>query len=130
MGIFDKLLQKRKDKLIKHAASQMEPGETVKAMAICEPAKGAVGRLLVGYRSSSGRKQVGLMATDRNLYVFPLHPLKQEVFDCALKQTIATSDLRYEKPNILVGEYAFVTAAAEKRAEEVVEALRQPATLA
>jgi len=123
MGIFDKLIQKRKDKLVLHAASQMEPGETVRATAICQPAKGAAMRWVTGRQSW---KQAGLMATNRNLYVFPLNPMKQEVFECALKQPIASSDLRYESRQILVGDYAFMPVAAEKGAEDVVEALREP----
>jgi hypothetical protein len=124
MGIFKKAIQKRKDGLVRHAASQMEPGETVTAMAICQPAAGGAMRLMTGRDSV---QQAALMATDRNLYLFPLHPLKQEVLECALKQPIATSDLRYEKPHILVGEYQLVPTTWEKKARDVVDALRQPA---
>lgn len=123
MGIFAKALQKRKDKLVTHAASQMEPGETVNAMAICEPAKGAGMRLLTGRVSW---QQAGIMATDRNLYVFPLHPLKGgEVLGCVLKQPLAESDLRYEYSSIVVGDYQFLGVAAEKKNQVLVETLRQ-----
>ena len=128
MGIFGKALQKRKDRLVQHASAQMEPGETVHAMAICEPAAGAAGRLITGRQSW---QQAGLMVTGRNLYVFPLHPLKGgEVFECVLKQPIGDSDLRCEGPHVVVGDYQFVTVAAEKRARDAVEALRQPAPAA
>ena len=123
MGIFSKALQKRKDKLITHAAPQMEPGETVTAMAICEPAKGAGMRLLTGRISW---QQAGLMATDRNLYVFPLHPLKGgEVLECMLKQPLDTSDIRYEHSSVVVGDYQFLSVGAEKKNQDVVEILRQ-----
>ena len=124
MGIFSRALQKRKDRLVQHAAAQMEPGETVHAMAICEPAAGGAMRLITGRVSW---QQAGLMATDRNLYVFPLHPLKGEVLECALKQPIDASDLRCEGPHVVVGDYQFVTVGAEKKARDAVEALLQPA---
>ena len=128
MGIFSKAVQKRKDKLIAHAAPQMEPGETVHAMVLCQPAAGGAARLLRGKISWD---QAGLMATERNLYVFPLHPLKGgEVMECALKQPTATSDLRCEGPHLLVGDYQFVTLAAEKNARKSVDFLRRPAPAA
>ena len=125
MGIFSKAFQKRKDKLVQHAAAQMEPGEIVRAMAICQPAAGGAVRLVTGRQSF---QQAGVMATDQNVYVFPLHPLKGgEVLEYVLKQPIGSSDLRCEGPNVLVGEYQLVTIPAEKKARDAVEALLQPA---
>jgi hypothetical protein len=124
MGIFSKAFQKRKDKLAEHASAQMEPGETVHAMAICQPAAGGAMRLITG---SQSWQQAGVMATDRSIYVFPLHPLKGgEVLECVLKQPIADSDLRCEGPHVVVGEYQFVTIASEKKARDAVAALLQP----
>jgi hypothetical protein len=124
MGIFGKAFQKRKDKLALHASAQMEPGETVHAVAICQPAAGGAMRLISGRDSW---QQAGLMATDRNLYVFPLHPLKGgEVLECILKQANGDSDLRCEGPNVVVGEYQFVTVASEKKARDAVAALLRP----
>ena len=125
MGIFAKALQKRKDKLVEHAADQMEPGETVHAVALCQPAAGGGMRLITGHQSW---QQAALMATDRSLYVFPLHPLKGgQVLECALKQPIGTTDLRCEGPHVVVGDYQLVTIPAEKRARDAVAALLQPA---
>src|SRR4051794_143887 len=111
MGIFSKAFQKRKDRLAEHAAAQMEPGETVHAMAICQPAAGGAMRLVTGPQSW---QQAGVMATGRNLYVFPLHPLKGgQVLECVLKQPVGATDLRCEGPHVVIGDYQLVTVAAE-----------------
>ena len=111
MGLFGNMYEKRKQKIAGSATQYIEAGETPGAAAICQPEKQAA----LAVFGKKPYEQYLVTATDRNLYVFPVSPFKNEVLQKNREvRPLAELDARMEGPSAVIGEFRLAPMPAEK----------------
>src|SRR5215213_9996183 len=96
------MYDKRKAKIGASAAPFLDDGEVAGVTAICQSEKQAM-QVMFG---KTPYEQYLAAATDENFYVFPISPMKNEVFgDRVQTRPIASLDARMDGRRAVIGEF-------------------------
>jgi hypothetical protein len=114
VGITRWLFDKRINKAVESAQEHFGPGETVQAATLCRSVVAPDAQPL----------EMAAMVTDRQAYVFPIHPITTKV-EPPYKSPLAS--VRLDGDLLWVGEWGMAPMPAEKHPETIVQAAQQAA---
>src|SRR4051794_27526631 len=102
MGLFGNMYDKRKAKIAGSAQPFLGEGEVVGVTAICQSEKQAAQAVW----GKKGYSQFLATATDESFYVFPISPIKNEVFGESVQtRPIASLDAHMDGRRAVIGEF-------------------------
>jgi hypothetical protein len=116
MGFLVNGLEKRKAKIVATAMPHLEPGETFVVAAIVQSEKQ---ENRMAWHGSTPWVQFLLLATDRNLHLFGISPLKNEVTAHLDRIPLATAQVRLDRDHLLVGPARLAPLTVEPRLPEI-----------
>jgi hypothetical protein len=122
MGLFGNMYDKRKAKIDASAQPFLGAGEVAGASAICQPEKQAMRALFGGKHY----EQYLVTATDENLYVFPISPIKNEVFgDHVETRPIGPLDAEMDGRRGVIGDFHLAPLRVAQEIEDLVAFVQQ-----
>jgi hypothetical protein len=122
MGLFGNMYDKRKAKISASAAPFLGNGEVVGPTAICQSEKQAMQAVFGG----KAYEQFLATATDQNFYVFPISPVKNEVFgDSVQTRPLAALDAQMDGRRAVIGEFRLAPLRVDQELEDLVAFVQQ-----
>jgi hypothetical protein len=122
MGLFGNMYDKRKAKIDASAEPFLGEGEVAGVTAICQSEQQAMRAVFGG----KAYEQYLVAATDENLYVFPISPIKNEVFgDRMESRPIGSLDARMDGRRGVIGEFHLAPLRVDEEIEELVTFVQQ-----
>jgi hypothetical protein len=117
VGLFGSMYDKRKAKIDASAQSFLGEGEVAGVTAICQSEKQAMRAMFGG----KGYEQYLVAATDENFYVFPISPVKNEVFgDRVESRPIGSLDARMDGRRGVIGEFHLAPLRVDEEIQDLV----------
>jgi hypothetical protein len=122
MGLFGNMYDKRKAKIDASAQPFLGGGEVAGVTAICQSEKQAMEAVF----GKKGYEQYLVAATDENLYIFPISPLKNEVFgDRVEARPIGSLEARMDGRRGIIGEFRLAPLRVDAEIQDLVAFVQQ-----
>jgi hypothetical protein len=122
MGLFGNMYDKRKAKIDASAQPFLGNGEVAGVTAICQSEKQAMQAVF----GKNPYEQYLVAATDVSLYVFPISPIKNEVFgDRVQTRPIGPLEARMDGKRGVIGEFRLAPLRVDEEIRDLVAFVQQ-----